>query len=157
MFNYVEKIKPEIKEDQLFQDGLSRIKKVQIILFSIFIVLTIATLLMSSGPKDLNTVANIVMRLAVIVLLSTGYKKLLKFFYFTNIIGFALVVFLFIAALFISEMKTVEIIALFLQLIVSLSYVISLRMVLKNKEMSYVTTVSDDIYREEKLNKKFNK
>lgn len=157
MFNYVEKIKPEIKEDQLFQDGLSRIKKVQIILFSIFIVLTIATLLMSSGPKDLNTVANIVMRLAVIVLLSTGYKKLLKFFYFTNIIGFALAVFLFIAALFISEMKTVEIIALFLQLIVSLSYVISLRMVLKNKEMSYVTTVSDDIYREEKLNKKFNK
>ncbi|MEG1461588.1 hypothetical protein [Anaerorhabdus sp.] len=155
MRNTIDKVRPEVKEDEEFQKGLKIITKIQIWLFVLLAAFNILIVFIIKLPINFQLFYQLVMRCLFISLLASGFKKLLIAAISLNVMGVMVMIIMFVTNLY--RFNIFGILINILEIIFVLSYIMSGIIILNLKETKYVVTKSGQIMeevREENKNKK---
>ncbi|SJZ98439.1 hypothetical protein [Anaerorhabdus furcosa] len=153
MFNSLAKVKPEIKDDVLFQKGLKVIKHIQIGLLIILVLFYGLSIILGKIPMSLQLMYSILMRTLAILALSTGYKTFMIFFLIMNSIGAVGVIVIFTT--YLNRLNSLGIFMCILEIVLVIAILFAYIYVFVNKDTKYVIEVTKQIMKEIKeANKK---
>lgn len=146
MFNLVWKVRPEIKEDQQFQQGLKIIKNIQIALFGLMIVFYGIFILVAGAPIDFKLLYSVFLRFATISIIGMGIKSIMILFLVLSSFGLLTSSFLFIT--FFNQLTPLGVVVSGLEVLLILASVSAIVFVFTQTDTKYVIAVTKDAYKE---------
>ncbi|MEA4874020.1 hypothetical protein [Anaerorhabdus sp.] len=146
MFNLVWKVRPEIKEDQQFQQGLKIIKNIQIALFGLMIVFYGIFILVAGAPIDFKLLYSVFLRFATISIIGVGIKSIMILFLVLSSFGLLTSSFLFIT--FFNQLTPLGVVVSGLEVLLILASVSAIVFVFTQTDTKYVIAVTKDAYKE---------
>lgn len=145
MFNLVWKVRPEVKEDQQFQQGLKIIKNIQIALFGLMIVFYGIFILVAGAPIDFKLLYSVFLRFATISIIGIGIKSIMILFLVLSSFGLLTSSFLFIT--FFNQLTPLGVVVSGLELLLILASVSAIVFVFTQTDTKYVIAVTKDAYK----------
>ncbi|MEG1462595.1 hypothetical protein [Anaerorhabdus sp.] len=146
MFNLVWKVRPEVKEDQQFQQGLKIIKNIQIALFGLMIVFYGIFILVAGAPIDFKLLYSVFLRFATISIIGVGIKSIMILFLVLSSFGLLTSSFLFIT--FFNQLTPLGVVVSGLEVLLILASVSAIVFVFTQTDTKYVIAVTKDAYKE---------